>query len=245
MTNDSGRAAVSPPDEASAQVFRALADIVYACDDFTEVYDAICTAAPRLVTGCDHASLMMMRNGRSFTIAASDDVARRIDAFERELGEGPCMDAIADDTAFVVGDLAGGSPWPRLTARVLEQTSVRGMSGFHLMVAEKKTGALDLFSDTVGSLTEESVNQAIVLASFVSVALMAEDRRRAAQSLRDGLASNREIGKAVGLMMAFHKISDDQAFELLRKSSQDMNIKVAEVAKQVVQHHNSRGQGAN
>ena len=42
----------------------------------------------------------------------------------------------------------------------------------------------------------------------------------------------------MGLMMAFHKITDDEAFEMLRKASQDMNIKLSEVARQVVEHHN-------
>ena len=39
-------------------------------------------------------------------------------------------------------------------------------------------------------------------------------------------------------MMAFHKISDDEAFGMLRTASQEMNIKLAEVARQVMQHHN-------
>jgi AmiR/NasT family two-component response regulator len=39
-------------------------------------------------------------------------------------------------------------------------------------------------------------------------------------------------------MMAFHKISDQEAFELLRSTSQDMNLKLREVARRVVEHHN-------
>ena len=39
--------------------------------------------------------------------------------------------------------------------------------------------------------------------------------------------------------MAFHKITDDEAFDMLRKASQDMNIKLAEVAREVVAHHNA------
>jgi AmiR/NasT family two-component response regulator len=67
---------------------------------------------------------------------------------------------------------------------------------------------------------------------------MASEQRAAAASLRAGLESNREIGKAVGLMMAFHKINDEEAFQILRKASQDMNVKLIEVARQVVAHHN-------
>lgn len=225
-------------DLATSEVFGELARIVYASNDFVEVYEAIVSSAPDLVTGCDHASLMLRRKGRFETVAASDETARTIDGYERELGEGPCIDAIADASVFHDADLSDGSPWPRLSERVLAQTTVRGMAGFRLRAGEDVSGALNLFSDTAGALTHESVHQGIVLASFVTVALMASEQRDTAASLRAGLESNREIGKAMGLMMAFHKISDDQAFTMLRSTSQDMNIKLSEVARRVVEHHN-------
>jgi hypothetical protein len=226
-------------DAAIAGVFQSLAAMVYATDDFTAVYQAVVDAAPRLVAGCDHASLMLRHGEDSFvTAAASDDVAELIDTYERELGEGPCLDAIVDDSVFHDSDLLDGSPWPRLSARVLETTPVRGMAGFRLLVGDRKTGALNLFCDRPGGLDTASVDQGIVLASFVTVALVAAHERQAADTLRAGLASNREIGKAVGLLMAFHKITDVEAFSMLRKASQDMNIKLAEVARQVVDHHN-------
>jgi AmiR/NasT family two-component response regulator len=108
------------------------------------------------------------------------------------------------------------------------------------VVASKKKGALNLFSDDPGGLTEASISEAAMLTAFVSVALVAAHESRSARTLREGLESNREIGKAVGLLMAFHQIRDDEAFELLRKASQDMNLKLAEVSREVVAHHNSR-----
>ena len=227
-----------PIDEATSGVFRSLAEIVYASDDFAEVYRAIVDAAPRLVEGCDHASLMLRINGQFVTVAASDDVASTIDGFERDLGEGPCLDAIVDASVYHDADLTDGSPWPRLTERVLGETPVRGMAGFRLRAGEDVTGALNLFSDQPGGLTERAVNQGIVLASFITVALFAAQERKAAVTLKAGLHSNREIGKAMGLLMAFHKITDDDAFAMLRKASQDMNLKLSDVARQVVQHHN-------
>lgn len=230
---DSGRT-----DPATAEVFRELADLLYRGDDYGEVLEAAVSAAPRLVSGCDHASLMVRRGNRIRTVAASDDVAAAIDDVERGLGEGPCLDAIVMDSAYHESKLVGRSRWPRLAARVLTETSVRSMAGFRLRVSEGYTGALNLFSDTDGGLTSESVDQAMLLASFVTVALIASQERRAADTLRSGLHSNREIGKAVGLMMAFHKIGDEEAFQMLRKASQDMNLKLAEVARQVLDHHN-------
>ncbi len=231
---------VQPPSAETAALFRGLAQIVYAAEDFDEVYSSLCKAAPALITGCDHASLMLVSNGRFVTAAASDEIAERVDGFERELGEGPCVDAVSNEAAYVDPSLEEDARWPKLAARVVKETPVRGMAGFRLLVDDQKVGALNLFSDTPGSLTELSVNEGAVVGSFVSMALLAANRRHAASSLRRGLESNREIGKAVGLMMAFHKIDDQSALEVLRKASQDMNLKLAEVAREFVAHHNTR-----
>jgi GAF domain-containing protein len=227
----------APSDQATSGVFSSLAEIVYASDDFPDVYDAIVAAAPELVDGCDRASLMLWNNGRFTTVAATDEVAETVDRLERELSEGPCLDAIVDEAVYRDADLTQASAWPRLRERVLAETPVRGIAGFRLIAGDKKSGALNLFSDRPDGLTSRSIDQAIVLASFITVALMASNERATAATLRAGLESNREIGKAVGLMMAFHKINDEEAFAMLRKASQEMNVKLVEVARQVVVHH--------
>ena len=224
----------------TAATFQALATLTYVGDDYDAIYQAICDTATRLIDGCDHASLMLLRGGQPVTAAASDDVAELIDRFEREVGDGPCLDAIKDEAVFVDADLTDGSPWPALHARVLAETPVRGMAGIRLIDDQRKTGALNLFSDTPGALTATSVDQAIMLVSFVSVALLAAREKRDADTLRAGLASNREIGKAIGLMMAFHHVDDETAFSILRQASQDMNIKITEVAREIIAHQNTR-----
>lgn len=232
---------IVPADEtAPAAVFRSLAELVYAGDGLDEMYEGLCMAALHLVDGCDHASLMLERNGQLRTAGASDAVARRIDELEREIREGPCVDAIFDEAAQLDQDLATECTWPRLGERIVAETPVRSMAGFRLLVDNRKVGALNLFSDRPHGLTEASVDQAALLVAFASVAMIAASRKEQAQTLREGLESNRQIGKAIGLMMAFHKVTDEQAFDLLRKASQDMNLKLSDVAGQVVHHHNQR-----
>jgi hypothetical protein len=224
---------------AAAELFRTLADVVHVDDDFARVYDAVVSASPHLVENCDHASLMLRRDGRFETAASSDEIGARIDAMECEIGEGPCLDAIRDESIYHDADLTDGSPWQELTARVLAETPVRSMAGFRIRLAGESAGALNLFSDSPGGMTDRAIQQGIVLASFISVALLAAHERRAARTLKDGLQSSRMIGQAMGLMMAFHKIDDQEAFAMLRCTSQDMNLKLAEVAKQIVEHHNN------
>ena len=223
-----------------ATIFASLATIIYARPDFYEVYRKVCPVAPLLVTGCDHASLMLRRNGRLITAAASSEVARQIDELERQIGEGPCVDAILDEAAYVDADLTDGSPWPQLADEILERTTVRGAAGFRLVAEHEKVGALNLFSETPGALTEAAVDQGAVLAAFTSVALAAVSSQQSAATLKAGLDTNREVGKAVGLLMAFHKITDEAAFDILRRASQDMNVKLSVIAREVVDHHNKR-----
>jgi AmiR/NasT family two-component response regulator len=74
-----------------------------------------------------------------------------------------------------------------------------------------------------------------VLASFASVAINAVAHGDDAATLRKGLLSNREIGKAVGMLMLLHGMTEEQAFDLLRRHSQGLNIKLADVAREVIE----------
>ncbi len=223
--------------------FRAMAEIVYSGESYETVYESLCHSTVAFVDGADHASLMLRRNGRIETVAASDEIAHEIDAIEQALGEGPCLDAIdeSEPDQHMCRDLTTGSQWPKLAEAIMERTDVKGMAGFRIRQDGQKVGALNVFSDTVGALTDHSLEQAIMLTAFASVAMAALDRGEEATTLRRGLESNREIGKAIGLLMAMHHIDDDQAFQMLSKVSQEMNIKLAQVATQVIAHHRKGG----
>jgi len=230
---------VTPDDDLAdpGTVFAALARVIYASAAMNDVLQAVAEMAPRLVTGCDHASVMMRQGSRFVTVAASDDVARTIDALERSMMDGPCVDAIEDERVQLDADLTDRPQWPTLAQAVLASTPVRGVAGYRLLIDGRKAGALNVFSDRAGALTESSTDQGAVLAAFASVALMATSSQQRAETLQQGLSSNREIGKAVGLLMAAHGITAEEAFRRLRRTSSNMNLKVAEVARQIVQRH--------
>ncbi|GAA1520408.1 GAF and ANTAR domain-containing protein [Nocardioides humi] len=227
------------PDDELVQVFGSIAALTYAGSSTDEVHQAVLHAATRLVPGVDHASLMMLRRDRFVTVAATDAVARAIDQAETRLREGPCIDAILDEGMYLDPDLAVGSAWPRLSRFVLDRTPVRGAAGVRIVVDQQKIGALNLWSDTPGRLDAASADRAMVLAPFASLAVAADHHREQAATLREGLRSNREIGKAIGLLMAFHKVDETRAWAILRETSRDLNEKVSAVAQTIVDYHNS------
>jgi ANTAR domain len=220
-------------------VFAALAEIIYQGSDANEMYAAICVAATLTVRGCDHASLLVRDGDRYITVGASDRLAQQIDELERRAGDGPCIDAIEEETPQIDPDLTTPSLWPQLAAVLVAETPVRGAMGFRLLVDKRKGAALNLFSDTAKLFDTESAGRAAVLAAFASVAINAVSKGEDAASLRRGLLSNREIGKAVGMLMLLHEMSEDDAFDLLRRHSQGLNIKLADVARAVIE---TRGQ---
>jgi transcriptional regulator with GAF, ATPase, and Fis domain len=219
-----------------ATVFAALAEIIYQGSDANEMYAAICVAATLAIRGCDHASLLVRDNDRYITVGASDRLAQKIDELERRAGEGPCIDAIEEETPQIDTDLTTPSLWPKLASVLVAETPVRGAMGFRLLVDKRKGAALNLFSDTPNLFDAESAGRAAVLASFASVAINAVAKGEDAASLRRGLLSNREIGKAVGILMMLHELTEDAAFDLLRRHSQALNIKLAEVARAVIEN---------
>jgi transcriptional regulator with GAF, ATPase, and Fis domain len=219
-----------------ATVFSALAEIIYQGSETNQIYAAICVAATLVVTGCDHASLLVRRDGRYVTVGASDAIAQRIDDMERLAGDGPCVDAIEEETPQIETDLTNPTQWPNLAARMVAETPVRGAMGFRILVDKRKTGALNLFSDKANVFDNEAAGQAIVLASFASVAINAVAQGEDVSTLRRGLLSNREIGKAVGMLMMLHGVDEQEAFDVLRRYSQDLNVKLADVARSVIEN---------
>jgi hypothetical protein len=228
-----------------ATVFAALAEIIYQGSDANEMYAAICIAATLIVPGCDHASLLVRDNDRYLTLGASDRLAQRVDELERRAGDGPCIDAIEEETPQIDPDLTTPSLWPKLASVLVAETPVRGAMGFRLLVNKRKGAALNLFSDTANMFDNESAGRAAVLASFASVAINAVAKGEDAASLRRGLLTNREIGKAVGMLMLLHGMTEDQAFDQLRRHSQGLNIKLADVARAVIDRRGQLPPDAN
>jgi transcriptional regulator with GAF, ATPase, and Fis domain len=235
-----------PVDPTIDEAFRRMSALVYAGADAGSIHQSLVDSALHLVEGCDRASLLMRTRDRYLTAASSDDIARRIDQIEIEVGEGPCVDAITSEAYQHDPDLTDSTtPWPRFTERIVAETPVRSAIGYRILLEGDKVGALNLFSDTPGGLTASSADVGAVIASFASVAIMAMRAREEAATLRKGLQSNREIGKAVGLLMAAHHITGQQAFELLRSTSQELNMKLALVASQVIEGQESQFDGSS
>ncbi|WP_432080814.1 GAF and ANTAR domain-containing protein [Streptomyces sp. WAC 04229] len=193
--------------------------------------DKIVAYAVDLVDGCEDAGILVIENKRVTTLSAHGDLVQASDKLQGEVGEGPCFDATRNtEPVYRIEDLTRTAErWKRYTPRARE-LGVGSMMGFCLYTDDDNLGALNIYSTRPGAFTERSEHIGWLLASHAAVAF-ASAREHA--QLHAGMASRHDIGEALGIIMERYKITEEEAFAVLKKSSQDHNIKLRDVARRI------------
>lgn len=194
----------------------------------------VVSVARTIVPGCHHAGVTVIRRGRPETPAATDHVSAEVDKVQYESGQGPCLSAILESDTFLTGDLAAEERWPKFSRPAAERTGVRSVLAYRLFTAEDTMGALNLYSREVDAFGEDSVAVGSILAAHAALAFSRARERETITGLEQAVASNRQIGTAIGILMAIRKITQDEAFALLKAASQGTNRKLRTIAEEVV-----------
>jgi hypothetical protein len=218
-----------------ADEFLALNQYLGAGGDRAGALQRLVALATQLVTGCDWAAVTewpAARPPRSH--AVSGDTARAVDQLQYELGDGPCLVAAADSEVVRVPDLVADTRWPAFAEAAVTQTPARGVLSFHLADRPQRA-ALNLYSGTAGAFDDSAVNVAALFAAHARVLLLHAASSDKVANLEQALSTSRQIGAAVGILMNAYKITDEQAFALLRTTSQHLNRKLRDVAVDVTE----------
>ncbi len=121
-------------------------------------------------------------------VAASDLSALRFEKLQTELGEGPCLAAYGADEAITVPDLRLEDRFPRFVPRALD-SGLAAVFTFPLRHEDLRLGALDLYRDTPGPLSSESMSDAQTLADVAAAYLI---NAQARADLQDSSDQSRE-----------------------------------------------------
>ncbi len=219
-----------------ANSFTAVAKSLIAARSLEEAFDSIVALAVTTVRGAEEAGITLRRRGRFDTPTATGELPRRVDAIQYELSSGPCVDAVVDNEVYITGDLSADARWPEFGARAAAETGVLSMMAFRLLLEDDDTVAgLNLYSTHRAAFDESSALNGTVLATHAAIAIAAASRKEHITNLEQALTSNREIGIAVGVLMASQLLSRDEAFALLRVASQHTHRKLREVAHDVAE----------
>jgi GAF domain-containing protein len=218
---------VPDPLDIFAQLARSLA----MQDSLDEILQCIVDMARPTVPGAAFAGVSVVTARRELqTVAATDDICAQVDRMQYETGQGPCLDATWEQDTVRVDDLAEAGRWPTFSPLAVD-FGIRSILAFRLFVHEERLGALNLYARAPGAFTDESVHLGQVFAAHAAVAW---DHAKETDGLQNAIVTRSLIGQAQGILMAENKITAEAAFGLLRDASQRRNVKLREIAQQVV-----------
>lgn len=197
------------------------------------------------VLGVDAAAISLVFDGTSTgTLGASSAPARVWDELQFTLGEGPCLDSVADRAPILIGDLADvrNIRWPVYGPAMLAY-EIRAVSAFPVVVAGQYVGALDLFRATPGRWGDDEFTGALVAAELAEMPLldlMASDLQAAASDpdsdawFELATLSRAEVGQATGMLVAQLEITPAVALIRLRAHAYATGRSVTDVARDVL-----------
>ncbi|GAA4682178.1 GAF and ANTAR domain-containing protein [Pseudonocardia yuanmonensis] len=218
-----------------AERFARLARALRTAPTPEDAQERVTLYAVATVPGCDHAGISLVdRHGAVVSVASSGVAATLVDQIQHEVGEGPCLGVIHDRFVCAVADLATDARWPAFSRRAVAEAGVRGLLCFRLFVEDDVLGALTLSSAVPAAFDDHAVALGTVLAAHAALAMTDARNRRRCAELDEALRSNRDIGTAIGILMARHLVTREQGFDLLRTASRRMHRKLRDVALDVV-----------
>ena len=149
--------------------------------------------------------------------------------YESGIGQGPCRQSVAEQEVVRVDDVSADDRWPEFRRQAAE-LGVGSMICFRLVVEGDRLGRLDPYARTSDAFDDESHEIGPVFAAHAAVAVAVAEHE---ENLRAAVSSRDVIGQAKGILMERHGLTAAQAFAVLARVSQEMNRKLADVAREL------------
>jgi GAF domain-containing protein len=221
-----------------ATLAETLADI----EGVTETIDEIVSFAVDAI-GSTYGGITLVKvGGRTFTtVGATHDSVIEADNLQYQLREGPCVEATVDSKLVVSSYLATDDRWPRWGPKA-SALGFNSVLSAELHARGRRIGALNLYGAGESTFSEEDI---VLAALFARQGALALGYARSEEGLREALETRTVIGQAQGLLMERFEIDADRAFATLRRYSQQHNIKLKVLCRQLVETRALPQQEAN
>jgi len=209
----------------------AMADSLTEVGDIDQALGRIVVAAVQTVPGADHASITVRHDDATLeTKAGTGTLVYELDELQYELREGPCYDAVTADYVSRSSDLSHDTQWPRFGPKAA-QTGVLSQMGIRLAQLDDMVTGLNLYSESRGAFGDVDGLPEL----FASHARVALGYAKELQSLQGAIGTRETIGKAIGILMERYGLTSERAFEFLIRQSQNTNVKLRDIAAQLVE----------
>jgi GAF domain-containing protein len=200
--------------------------------DAQSTMDASVALALREISGCDGATLSLLeRPGRLNVAAHTDDDALACDLLQHALREGPCLEAALDRRIVYGTGLASDPRWPAWGPRAVRVYGINSVLCLQLFTSSETLGTLSLYSRARGAFGPQERDDAVATAAHVAVAIASA---RQADRLSAAIDTRTVIGQACGILMERFQLGAQQAFDVLARISSQKNVKIREIARELI-----------
>lgn len=188
--------------------FSETARALLSVGDVHDTLDKVASLAVATIDGSDSASVFLVEQAVVAAPVSTDPVVAELDAAQRETGQGPCLDAIAQGMTIYAGDFSDERRWPDFGREATER-GIRSMLACPLFV-DGTLGALNLYARYPLAFGVIDRAKAVLLAGLAAVALSAalthEEELRQSSNLHAALATRELIGQAQGILIERERV---------------------------------------
>jgi ANTAR domain len=218
-----------------AEAFTALVEALSSDDDLPAMSpERIVALASACMPSSGDVALTVAENDRTRLLAATSDLVRHVDEIRVEVGNGPVLDIVDTNDLVISNDLAADLRWPVFGSRVVEQLGIRSVVGYRLYLAAGVRAALTFYSDWPHAFDDLAIATGSIFAAYCSLVVFTETVLGTPLSARRAAEVHREIGVAIGILMATEEIDTETAFRRLHRAARRLHRDLPEVAQHVV-----------
>lgn len=220
-----------------AEALAALARIDFGRHDLRGVLGEIAGLARASLAGGGEASVTLIRDRAAYTAAFTGEPALALDETQYEAGFGPCLDAAVSGQTLVVTDMAAESRWPAF-AHAATGAGILSSLSLPLPPMGAVSGALNIYATKPDAFDEDAVEDGRTFADHAAVAIgnahLYTDAATQARQMREAMEYRAVIEQAKGILMADRRCTAEEAFEILRRVSNETNRKLRDIADMLV-----------
>jgi len=219
-----------------ADRFTETARALFSAGSVADTLQKVVNLAVETIDGCDYAGIFLIEGGVVTTPVHTNSFVVDVDALQHRCGEGPCLDAVSTGGTSYAEDLADDTRWPRFAPEAAA-TGIRSVLALPLP-ANGNHGALNLYASLPHAFGVIDRAKGLLLSALAGLAIASaevhdSDERRLG-NLQGALSTREVIGQAQGILIERERITPDQAFDVLRRASQHLNVKLRDVAQSLV-----------
>ena len=201
-----------------------------------ETLQTIVEAAVQSVVGFDAVGISTVdKKGKPHTRAKTGDLVDILDGLQYGLDEGPCVATIKGADVVVAPEIKHDQRWPRYVPRAV-QVGLRSQLAVRLHLDEGTVGGINFYSTVSDEVDPEAVSLADLFATHAAIAL---GHARERENLNAALHSRKIVGQAIGIVMERYGLNEDHAFGFLVRSSMTSNMKLRDIAQELVDRANA------